>query len=303
MPNKNRVKGALYGVAVGDALGAPLEFMTARQIRDLYHSPVDRMIGGGWLNIAPGETTDDTAMTLAVAEGIMAGYTDSLGQVIKEIGDRFICWLETKPIDVGNTCQEVILEAKQNLKTGITPKLAWKEAARRYHVITNGRSGGNGALMRTVPVAIAYEKTNAFYYGGELAKMTHYDEKAAFATGSYNEIISQIVRTPSYERNAKVNRWIQTAYKVTTPVPTGGCIDSLSSALWAIRQTHSFKDALVTAVNLGGDADTIGAITGGLAGALYGFKAIPDKWVQALSQQEKSRIDAFVDWSMENAQK
>ena len=95
---KDKIAGALYGVAVGDALGGPLEFMTAEQIAQR-HGLVTEMIGGGWLSLRPGETTDDTAMTMAVAEGIM----EAPESPIPSIGARFIRWANSGPKDIGGT--------------------------------------------------------------------------------------------------------------------------------------------------------------------------------------------------------
>ncbi len=100
---KDKIAGALYGVAVGDALGGPLEFMTAEQIAQR-HGLVTEMIGGGWLSLRPGETTDDTAMTMAVAEGIM----EAPESPIPSIGARFIRWANSGPKDIGGTCRASI---------------------------------------------------------------------------------------------------------------------------------------------------------------------------------------------------
>ena len=109
---KNHIAGALYGVAVGDALGGPLEFMTAEQIKKT-HGRVTTMIGGGWLNLRPGETTDDTAMTLAVAEGIIANPEDPT----EEIGRRFLAWADSGPKDIGGTCAAAIYYARAEART------------------------------------------------------------------------------------------------------------------------------------------------------------------------------------------
>ena len=105
---KDRIRGALYGVAVGDALGAPLEFMTAEEILSKYGAPVREMVGGGWLSVVPGEVTDDTQMTLAVAEGIIENPENP----IPAVGRRFIDWHDSAPKDIGNTCRDAIQSAK-----------------------------------------------------------------------------------------------------------------------------------------------------------------------------------------------
>lgn len=141
---KDHIAGALYGVAIGDALGAPLEFMSAKQIARK-HGHVTEMIGGGWLDVRPGETTDDTAMTLAVAEGIMESPDDP----IPAIGERFIRWAESGPKDIGGTCHRAIWKAA----TGGHKRpsaFQWENAGKETAVVNKGRSAGNGALMRAV---------------------------------------------------------------------------------------------------------------------------------------------------------
>ncbi|KAF1084758.1 ADP-ribosyl-(dinitrogen reductase) glycohydrolase [Sporotomaculum syntrophicum] len=133
----DKIKGGLYGVAVGDALGATLEFMDQQQIKQKYVQLRD-IVGGGWLNLAPGEWTDDTEMTLAVAEGVlMDPYAP-----ISHVGERFLEWLNTNPSDVGNTISAAHLEYL-NLKD-------WHMAALRIHD-KGMQTAGNGALMRNTP--------------------------------------------------------------------------------------------------------------------------------------------------------
>ena len=108
----DRIRGALYGVAVGDALGGPLEFMSDRQIRDAYGRVTD-MIGGGWLNLKPGEVTDDTQMTLCVARGILDALEGDNGlDLVASVGQQFIAWADSKPKDIGGACSHSIAIAK-----------------------------------------------------------------------------------------------------------------------------------------------------------------------------------------------
>ena len=140
--NIERVLGAMYGVAVGDALGGPAEFMDADAIARQY-GILDTMVGGGWLSLAPGETTDDTAMTLAVAEGIMADPDRPVGP----IGEKFISWAQSGPKDIGETCSSAIARASQLLECGSpTPEEAWRESSLEVVHNNGGRSGGNAQL-------------------------------------------------------------------------------------------------------------------------------------------------------------
>lgn len=121
---RDRIAGALYGVAVGDALGGPLEFMSAAEI-NRQHGWVSTMLGGGWLGLRPGETTDDTAMTLAVAEGIM----ERPEAPIQDIGRRFIRWAESGPKDIGGACAWSIRNAKR-IGGGAPTTEDWENAQR-----------------------------------------------------------------------------------------------------------------------------------------------------------------------------
>lgn len=303
---RNRAKGAMYGVAVGDALGAPLEFMDAIEIKDVHGpEPVREMLGGGWLHLPVGMTTDDTDMTLAVAEGLMATPRDgSLEELVGNIGRNFIAWHHSRPKDIGVTCRAAIEMAEEFLGMGMRPGAAWGRAAQTYDLRSGHRSAGNGALMRTVPLGIAFfDPDVAEAIGRVVATMTHWDEKQAQLVGDYTRAVSQLVRSSA---DAPFSTLIEKYINQKHLNPTGYSFDSMNCALSAIVwglcrfeewDEEFFEESLVKAVNLGGDADTIGAITGGLLGALVGFEAIPKRWVNALPAHITTRLDAFVDWA------
>ena len=295
---RDRAKGAMYGVAVGDALGAPLEFMSEADIQAKHGpKPVREMIGGGWLNLEPGMTTDDTDMTLAVAEGIMKRFhRGSIDEVVEKVGEGFIQWHHSRPKDIGHTCRVVIEHAEKQLPLNKErPSRAWMISSEVYDEASNHMSAGNGALMRTVPVGIAYEDWNeTMKTAFTIAQMTHWDAKQAIMVGDYSRIVNELVRGAHRGEIGRLSR----KYASPAVKSTGYSFDSLNCALWAIERTETFEDALVKVVNLGGDADTAGAITGGLIGAALGFKAIPERWVATLPEAITARIDAFVDWAV-----
>ena len=142
----DRIEGALFGVAVGDALGAPLEFLNASQILERHGKPVAEMVGGGWLSVLPGEVTDDTQMTLAVAEGILRAH-ETGADMVECVGGMFLRWYATRPRDVGQTCA-MVLDALSG--SDERTESAWHAAARNLFDQLRGRTAGNGALMRTV---------------------------------------------------------------------------------------------------------------------------------------------------------
>lgn len=267
----DKIKGALYGVAIGDALGGPLEFMSAEEIQK-EHGRVTEMIGGGWLDLYPGETTDDTAMTLAVAGGIL----EMPELPYQAIGRRFIDWYKSGPKDIGNACASSIQNAIMN-------RGDWWEAAQQTQATQGRPVEGNGALMRTIYPALFYkdEKKRRLVTRG-IALMTHAGEES---TSLCEEYVEQV--------HAAIDGEIVHMMLTLDSDPTGYVVDSYNVAIEAIVTTRSFEDALVEAVNRGGDADTIGAICGGLAGAVYGYSEIPERWIEAMDEDLRKKLDFF----------
>lgn len=277
----DRYEGAMIGVAVGDALGAPLEFMSADGIRRA-HGTVREMIGGGWLSVEPGEVTDDTQMTLAVAEGIALGKQDALLQ----IGENFLTWYATHPKDVGGTCAAVLEEMSRRHPESAAD---WRVSAQELYRRTNGQTAGNGALMRTVYPALWYEDRDmAAKTAVQIGQMTHWHRNSDQAIRMYTIAVHKIANSDTSAKEAR--EWLKNLVVLgEEPRPTGYCLDSLKCAVMSILRTDSFEEALVDTVNRGGDADTIGAIAGGLAGAIYGASRIPNRWKDALDNEPNRR--------------
>lgn len=283
----NRYEGAMLGVAVGDALGAPLEFMTAEEIRRK-HGTVREMLGGGWLSVEPGEVTDDTQMTLAVAEGILADGTDPVIAPCLMVGANFLRWFRTHPKDVGGCCAAVLSRMNRQQDVYLSD---WHEAAKAHDRASNGGTAGNGALMRAVYPALYYQPDKAQEAAADIARMTHWHDHSTKTVQRYTAAINTIVNTPTMtagearETAERIMADVREMLPAGKVEPTGYCVSSLICAMNAIRDTDNFEDALVAAVNMGGDADTIGAITGGLAGAIYGSYGIPLRWVNSLENE------------------
>jgi len=311
---KDRIAGALYGVAIGDALGAPLEFMSAARIKEQY-GWVTEMMGGGWLNVKPGETTDDTAMTLAVAEGILENPDDP----IAAIGERFIKWVQNGPKDIGATCSQSIRQAVvagRTSGTGRPSDTQWFTASKDTATANGGRSGGNGALMRTVYPGLYYSsRLMAVETAGAIAQMTHWDKNSTEACSLYTDMLWLITEAVSNDQEDRISRFLteilaETKYDLVECLiedkehhianPTGYVVDSFRCALISVYTTRTFEDAIIKAANLGGDADTIAAITGGLAGVIYGFVEIPTRWIEALSEDDRNRMDILAEAAVNN---
>jgi ADP-ribosyl-[dinitrogen reductase] hydrolase len=265
------------------------------------------MIGGGWLNVQPGEITDDTQMTIAVAKGILEQPSDP----VPAIGRHFVEWYNNHPKDVGATCATAIRKAVHLASAKASPTAEdWNDAARLTDWAMGGKSAGNGSLMRTAYVGLYYaSRSLAFVNAGKISSMTHHDEIAKRDCQAYSLMLNRIVVEPCIEKRFNIIRHVLRViqscgerYDIDelsrddfTPSPTGYVVDSFTAALHCIFTTHTFEDAVAKAVNLGGDADTIGAITGGLAGAIYGFMSIPDRWARRLDPRTRKEIYALCE--------
>lgn len=302
---ENKIFGALFGVAAGDGLGAPLEFMSAAEIARK-HGTVKDMIGGGWLSVEPGEVTDDTQMTIAVAQAI-AEHPENPEPYA---GRNFIKWANGGPKDIGGTCSSSIgnarrMKVKENL--ALASYEMWAAASAKTAEQNGHRSAGNGALMRTVYPGLYYPDTDrAVGVADRMGRLTHWDDLSAEACILYTKMLECMIKEnkPTAERWQDAERILDgTQYDDIWPddvKPTGFVVDSFKCALWCIKRTETFEDAVVMAVNLGGDADTIGAITGGLAGALYGYDAIPLRWRCAVDPETEEILSDLAAKAVEN---
>ena len=285
-----KIVGTMMGLAVGDALGVPVEFVNAEDIRKRY-GVLDKMTGGGTWGQEAGTVSDDTAMALAVAEGIV----NNANNPVPEIGKRFIDWYKGRPFDIGFCCASVI-QQMEDLEGA--DAYDWFNASKDYDVESGGRSAGNGGLMRTAFVGCYYrEPKNVEYYAKDICRMTHYDEGAQLDCCLLSLIIHKLIDGGTKEDIENLVMKYEIRYNLGEiegypfrVEPSGKSWNSLACALKCVLATRSFKDAVVMAVNMGGDADTIGAITGAMAGALYGDEEIPVEWKNALKRDVRTKI-------------
>lgn len=310
MKNQNskqldRIRGALYGVAVGDALGGPVEFMDAMTIQQKFGRVTD-MIGGGWLNLKPGEVTDDTQMTLCVANGIVDSVQGENGlSIAASVGQQFLAWADGGPKDIGGACSHSISAARKLGRirpNGIPTAQDWAEAAKQTRRDGGRPVEGNGALMRTIYTGLYFKtKMASNVQTKEIAEMTHRGDKSTEACVLYSNMVYFLTDAGSRYQEAKVTDFLHTFLKGTfydgsvekpaTPVCGGYVVDSMGIAVSCLAHAKTFEEAVCEAVNLGGDADTNAAITGGLAGAWFGFSAIPARWINALDPLVTEQLD------------
>ncbi|MFJ6385940.1 ADP-ribosylglycohydrolase family protein [Kitasatospora sp. NPDC092039] len=276
-----RAAGAVLGAAVGDALGAPYEFGPAGAFSARFpDAPGDLVAGGGW---ALGEATDDTQMAVLVAESLV----ERDGLDLPDIFDRFRRWAAGEPHDIG-------IQTEAVLASGLT----WDLAA-AIHSNTSLRAAGNGALMRASTSAVAFAgagRQATMEAGRRIAALTHGDRAAWEGTAIFHELVrlaldgadplAQLPAVLSHvdpghrERYATV---LAPDWHPERATESNGAVwPCLGSAVWALRTTDGFEQALRAAIDLGGDTDTVAAVTGGLAGARYGAAAIPERWIEPL---------------------
>ncbi len=276
-----RVRGSLVGVGIGDALGGTLEFMTKEDI-NLQYGVHTELIGGGHWDLSPGEVTDDTAMTIAVAQGILSDPDNP----VLSIANNFTKWAETKPIDIGKICK-IVLE--NGIRKGIRLEREWLDIAEKAHITSGQRSAGNGSLMRTIPLVLAYfrDRDMMLSLAQRVSALTHFDNIVEKCISYYCDIVRTVLLGGNLHTILlQVEQQAPFELDLLTPVEllktSGYVVHTLRTALTCAFQTHSFEDALTMAVNLGGDTDTIGAVTGGLVGAYYGESSIPLRWKERL---------------------
>lgn len=283
---RDRFVGCLVGLAAGDALGAPLEFMPRVEIAATF-GEVRELLGGGWLNVEPGECTDDTQLAATVAESlVLRGQVDPT-----DLARRFVAWLRTGPKDVGQITRTAIRYHQQGVP--------WHEVGPRVRRELAGRSAGNGTLVRCVPVALLRADCVAALVRDSTlaAHLTHDDPLSVWSTVAVNLALAELLAGRADDLPLRVAERIDQpeVREVLLAAPAlprhairsgGHALETLGAAFWAFVNHPGFEDAVVAAVNLGDDADTIGAIVGALAGAREGIAAVPDRWLADLRDAE-----------------
>lgn len=280
----DRYRGSLLGLAVGDALGAPVEFM-----RPGTFDPVTEMRGGGPHGLMPGEWTDDTSMALCLAESLIEcrGF-DAVDQL-----QRYVRWWRKGHLSSTGMCFDI----------GITTRaaLAAFESSGEPSGLTSPDTAGNGSIMRLAPVPMFYAMNmeDAIEFAGQSSMTTHASEEAVSACRYMAAVIARALRgsdkdsilEPLKVRNLAdgVKRVAFGSFRIFNPPQirgSGFVVESLEAALWAFHHTDNFADGASMAISLGEDTDTTAAVYGQIAGAHYGANAIPDRWANAVVRKD-----------------
>ncbi|MBH9577192.1 ADP-ribosylglycohydrolase family protein [Inhella sp. 1Y17] len=283
---RDRYRGALLGLACGDAVGTTAEFMPRGSF-----VPVTDMVGGGPFALLAGKWTDDTSMALCLAESLLAkGGVDVWDQMA-----RYANWYEWGYWSSTGTCFDI----------GITTKGAL------HHFLTTGeplagptdpQSAGNGSLMRLAPVAMRYagDETQVQDMAALSSQTTHGAAECLDACRLFAVALSRALQgRPRQEvldlgslqlQSPSIQRLAQGSYRLKRRdeiVGNGYVVNSLEAALWCYQRHECFEEAVLAAANLGDDADTTAAITGQLAGATWGHGGIPAHWLERLCQAQE----------------
>jgi len=271
---RDRAQAAYLGLAIGDALGATLEFMTPREIK-AKHGVHKDIIGGGWLHLKPGRVTDDTEMSLALGKAIL----DRGGQICaRSIADSFSAWMSSKPVDIGHTVRRGISNYRRFGQT---------------FVADSEHNAGNGAVMRTLPVALVTYGAPWDEVLRAMRLQAHITHTSSLADAGC-EVVVCLIHLALSNPAAGISdlsrlvedfseAWPAFAYSGKREEdPTGFVVHTLRAVFQVISSEMSFEDGVIDIVNRGGDADTTGAILGMILGALYGTKATPKRWLKKL---------------------
>jgi ADP-ribosylglycohydrolase len=323
---KNICKDILFGIAVGDAIGVPVEFKS-RQI--IARNPVTDMIGYGTHLQPPGTWSDDSSLSFCLAESLCDGYN------IGDIASKFVKWMDEgywtpydEVFDIGNTTRNAI----NNLKKGCEPTLAGE---------TGDYSNGNGSLMRILPLLphiIKLDFDERYKIISDVSSITHRHPRSILGCVLLMEYALNLINEDPLLSLQKLSLDFQThlknypemekelhnyhrlldgmknqehlILKISDPkacqridfmeasmpsitregvdtIRSGGyVVDTLVASIWCLVNSTNYKEAVLLAVNLGDDTDTTGAVTGGLAAVYYGFESIPENWVSQLARKD-----------------
>jgi ADP-ribosyl-[dinitrogen reductase] hydrolase len=270
-----RAVGAYLGLAVGDALGATVEFMTPREIQ-ARHGVHKDIAGGGWLNLKPGQVTDDTEMSLALGSSILENGGLSARAAAKAFSD----WMASKPVDMGHTVRRGVARFR---RTGET------------EVPESETDGGNGACMRTLPVALAGLGAPPADVDEAVKLQAHITHNNPLSDAGTSCVVRMV--QAAIFGVAKVGRLRPHADTLARKRaafafdgrreenPSGFIVHTLRAVFQAMFAHDDFEAIMIDVVNRGGDADTTGAIAGMIVGAVYGPDEIPVRWLAALDPQ------------------
>ena len=297
----NLNKDILLGTAIGDALGLPIQFLEREVVAK---NPITTMEGLDQFNIPAGTWSDNTSLSFCLAESLCNGYD------LNDIINKFTKWMYEDywtPANETFDINYINYFAIVNLRNNGSPHVTG---------IDNKRGNRDGSLMRILPLVpyiLNMEEENRFRIIKEISSLTYRHSGSILACIALCEFAIQYINLQSVEKayqamqqtilqllkkemfieeDIPFKRLVGLSYEEFKAIElkdihsTEYVIDTLEASLWCIFNTTSYKDAVLKAVNLGDDANTVGAITGGLAGIIYGYDTIPSEWLEVLAKKD-----------------
>lgn len=283
MTFKDRALASMLAFACGDALGATVEFLSPAEIKKTFGIHTD-IIGGGWLRLDPGEVTDDTQMALCIARSLI----ECSGFEVEDIADRFVEWFNSDPADIGATCRAGI---QHYIRSG------------SFEAPYDDCGAGNGGVMRELPLILYYHQDRECMLKAVVSqsRLTHNNRESDLGCCCYAELVAAALA--GFGKDDL--RSIAAKYPAFAPEAfegkSGGyVVETLRTVLHYFFATSSLENYIVAVVNRGEDADTTGALAGGLAGAFYGYDAMPARWLDALDENVHKELVQFVELIFSN---
>jgi len=293
---KDRFRGCLLGLAVGDAVGTTVEFKSRGSFE-----PVNDMVGGGPFSLEPGQWTDDTSMALCLAESLI----EKQGFYARDQMERYVRWYRDGHLSSTGRCFDIGNATSSALHR-------FERTGEPFSGSTDPHSAGNGSIMRLAPIPMFFypDVERAVLMASDSSRTTHGADECLDASSLFAYTLIKALDGKDKDAilfgldnaklmegmSAKIQAIAAGEYKDKTEDQikgSGYVVDSLEAALWCFHKTDTFRDAILKAVNLGDDADTTAAVCGQIAGAFYGESGIPDDWLEKLCMRD--RITEFAD--------
>ena len=282
---RDRAKGALLGLAVGDALGTTLEFHE----RDNEPRIVD-ITGGGPFQLPPGCWTDDTAMALALADSLLAA--ESLD--CRDLMDRFVAWWRNGEYSCTGDCFDIGITTRNALER-------YRQTGDPLAGSTDPKTAGNGSLMRLAPVALRFwnDRDRLDHAAAQQSRTTHAADEAVDGCRAFAALLAdaisgrprrEVLAPRSFDGAPAIAEIVDGSWRGRARKDirsSGYVVHTLEAAMWSVARTADFRNAVVLAANLADDADTVAAVTGQLAGAVYGLSGIPTDWLERIAWKDR----------------
>lgn len=290
---RDKKKGMLFGLIVGDALGVPGEFMSRKKLKE---NPIKGMEFGGCHDQPKGTWSDDTTMTLCLIQSyIEKGFLDT-----KDVMDKFVKWYSEgymtpwgEVFDIGITTRQAILKYKLtgDIKTCGT---------------TDPDALGNGSVMRIAPMLLIDQTADKIQ---DVCALTYNNYTSWILCKGYINFLRDLMvmsKEEAYKRKSIIKEQFKEVYYVKEKTEdeirsSGYIIHTMQAAIWCFMNTDSFEECVLKAVNLGDDTDTIASIAGAIAGVYYGYDSIPQEWIKELAKVDEleTMIEKFIDMTSE----